>query len=104
MKNRISLIVRSSPLFLIPMLLVFLLLGCSSSDSPYTGTIAEAGAAASEAMTESEASGLTLAVVDAERSSGRNAGGTPIGQPKSLCSRKPCSASVRSARCSQQSP
>jgi CubicO group peptidase (beta-lactamase class C family) len=67
MKNRISLIVRSSLLFLIPTLLVFLLSGCRSSDALYTGTIAEAGAAASEAMAESEATGLTLAVVDGER-------------------------------------
>ena len=67
MKNRISLILMRFPLFLVPLQLVFLLLGCSSSDSAYTGTIAEARAAASEAMAESEASGLTLAVVDGER-------------------------------------
>ena len=67
MKNRIYVILRQPPFSLIPLLLVFLLLGCSSSDSAYTGTIAEARAAASEAMTESEASGLTLAVVDGER-------------------------------------
>ncbi|MHB8910940.1 MAG: serine hydrolase domain-containing protein [Syntrophales bacterium] len=67
MKNRISLIVRRSPLFIIPVLLICLLLGCSSSDSADTGIIAEARAAASEAMAESEASGLTLAVVDGER-------------------------------------
>lgn len=67
MKNRLSLILKRFPLFLVPLLLVFLLPGCSSSDSADTGIIAEARAAASEAMTESEATGLTLAVVDGER-------------------------------------
>lgn len=67
MKNRISLILRRSPLFLIPVLLICPLLGCSSSDSADAGIIAEARAAASEAMTEGVATGLTLAVVDGER-------------------------------------
>ncbi len=43
--------------------------GCndSSDSSPYSAAIAEAKAAAREAMAESEASALTLALVDGER-------------------------------------
>jgi hypothetical protein len=54
MTNTVSSILRRSTLFIIPILLWCLLLGCSSSDSAsvYTATIEEAKDAAREAMAE----------------------------------------------------
>ncbi len=73
MKNLVASILRRSPLCIAPLLLfclLALLAGCGSSDSAstdYAATIAEAKTAAREAMTESSASALTLALVDGER-------------------------------------
>lgn len=64
-----SITLRSS-LFLVHILLVCLLVGCSSSHSTrlvYTATIAEAKDVARKAMAESQASAMTLALVDGER-------------------------------------
>lgn len=69
MTNLVSSILRRYSPFIVPILLLCLLSGCSSSDSAssdYTATIAEARSAAREVMTESEASALTLALVDGE--------------------------------------
>lgn len=70
MINIISSILKRSTLFIIPMLLLGLLAGCSGSDSAspnYAATIAEAKRAADEAMAECNASAISLALVDENR-------------------------------------
>ena len=62
----ISAILKRFAFFILPMLACGLFHGCSSdSDSSnYTATIAEAKAAAADALTECQASAITLALVD----------------------------------------
>ena len=104
MTDFVSSILRRSPFFILPVLLFCLLIGCSSSDSAlpdYTATIAEAKAAVSEAMAECNASAITVAVVDDKRiiwTESREYDGT------GRAGRRPCSASVPSARCLPLSP
>ena len=70
MTNLLSSIPRRCSLFIVPILLFWLIAGCSSSDSfspAYTATIAEGRSAATEIMEKTGASSISLAFIDGER-------------------------------------
>ena len=70
MTDFVSSILRRSPFFILNVLLLCIVIGCSSSGSAppnYSATIAEAKKAASEAMAECNASAISVALVDGNR-------------------------------------